>query len=81
MFEQINEPVDVLAEFKAGKLMPTKFVWGGKEYAVTKLNLAYYHFEGRKKVYYFAVSDGANYFKLKLDSASLMWTLLESNMD
>jgi hypothetical protein len=81
MFEQINEAVEVLADFKAGRLVPIRFVWSGRVYSVSKLNLTYHHSEGRGKAYYFAVSDGANYFKLKFDTESLVWTLLESNID
>ena len=90
MFEQINEPIDVVAVFstKGGsasggnrELKPFKFLWKGREFIVKKINLVYSSFEGRSKIYYFAVSDDSNYFKLRFDTESLHWTLLESYVD
>ena len=78
MFSQINEPIEVISKFKTGLMEPVKFLWGGREYLVKKINLSWSHFEGRSKIYYFAVSDGANYFKLRFNSENLSWTLLES---
>ncbi|MGE5297757.1 MAG: hypothetical protein ACM3KM_01190 [Acidobacteriaceae bacterium] len=80
-FEQINEPIEVISLFKEGSLVPVKFLWQGKQYVVSKVNLAYHHFEGRIKIYFFTVSDNANYFKLQFNSDSLNWTLLESYVD
>ena len=81
MFEQINELIDVVAEFKGNKLLPVKFIWHSKEFIVKKLNLAYSKREGRGKFYYFAVSDGANYFKLQFNAENLNWVLLETYVE
>ncbi|OGE82020.1 MAG: hypothetical protein A3B10_04030 [Candidatus Doudnabacteria bacterium RIFCSPLOWO2_01_FULL_44_21] len=94
MLENINEPVDIACRFTCppslrsgdsrrvgSKLIPTKFLWHGREIIVKKVNLAYSNREGRGKFYYFAVSDGANYFKLRFDSDKLTWILLETYVD
>ncbi len=81
MYEQINEPVQVATLFKDGELKPLKFLWKGREYLVRKINLTYSNFEGRAKIYYFAVSDNNNYFKLQFNSDNLNWTLLESYIE
>ncbi|MBX4187859.1 MAG: hypothetical protein KW793_01850 [Candidatus Doudnabacteria bacterium] len=81
MYEQINDPVQVATLFKDGEVKPLKFLWKGKEFLVRSVNLAYSRFEGRAKVYYFAVSDRNNYFKLQFNSDNLIWTLLESYVD
>lgn len=81
MFQQINERIQVISKFADGKIMPLKFLWSGREFFVKKINLTYFHFEGRSKIYYFAVSDSVNYFKLQFDSNSLNWTLLESYVE
>ena len=90
MFNQINEPIEVVAKFFAGKLLPVKFFWParsasgsvsgrhGQEILIKKINLAWSRWEGRTKFYFFAVSDNANYFKLQFNSENLSWTLLES---
>ncbi|OGE81300.1 MAG: hypothetical protein A3H72_00505 [Candidatus Doudnabacteria bacterium RIFCSPLOWO2_02_FULL_48_8] len=81
MFSQIDEPIDVIAKFSKNKLTPVKFLWGGREYLVRKINLTWSSFEGRSKIYYFAVSDNVNCFKLRFDTESLRWTLLESYVE
>jgi hypothetical protein len=81
MFEQINEPIQVATLFRDGELKPLKFLWKGREFLVKTINLAYSAFEGRSKIYYFAVSDQNNYFKLQFNSDSLVWTLLESYVE
>lgn len=81
MLEQINETVDVVTLFKQNKTVPWKFLWQGKEFVISKVNLTYSTWEGRSKIYYFAVSDNCNYFKLRFNTDSLCWTLLESYVD
>jgi hypothetical protein len=81
MYQEINDPIEVAGIFKTGKLIPLKFLWKGREYAVKQINLTYHHFEGKVKIYFFTVSDNANYFKLQFNSDTLGWTLLESYVD
>ncbi len=81
MYQEINEPIQVAGIFKDGALKPFKFLWHGKEFAVEKVNLSYSSFEGRAKLYFFAVSGGGNYFKLQFNADNLIWTLLESYVD
>ena len=81
MYQTINEPIQVVSNFKEGKVQSLKFLWKDREYLFDKINLSYHHFEGRAKFYYFTVSDSVNYFKLQFNSDSLNWTLLESYVD
>ena len=81
MLEQINQPIDIITVFKENKAIPWKFLWQGKEYIIKKINLMYSSREGRGKIYYFAVSDNTNYFKLQFNTEDLKWTLLESYVD
>ncbi len=81
MFQQIDDPIQVLVSFKDGQIKPIKFLWHQREYLVTSVNLVYHHFEGRVKFYYFAVSDSANYFKLRFNADDLTWVLLETYSD
>ncbi len=77
-FNEINEPIEVIAKFSGNKTIPLKFLWHGREIIIKKVNLAYTSFTGRTKFYYFAVSDSTNYFKLQFNTENLNWTLLES---
>ena len=91
MFNEINEPIQVIAKFVhlrqgsggqvGNKTIPVKFLWNGKEILIRKVNLTYSRREGRSKFYFFAVSDDVNYFKLQFNSENLQWTLLESYAD
>ena len=81
MLEEINQPVEVMTLFRGDQVQPWKFLWQGKEYLIKKVNLTYSTWEGRNKIYFFAVSDNTNYFKLRFDTGSLKWTLLESYVD
>ncbi|HEX9502809.1 MAG TPA: hypothetical protein VF974_00615 [Patescibacteria group bacterium] len=78
MFDQINEPIEVVSIFRENKLIPFKFFWQGQEILIKKVNLTHSRFEGRVKFYFFAVSDNTNYFKLQFNTDNLSWTLLES---
>jgi hypothetical protein len=81
MYETINDPIHVAAIFKNGQATPLKFLWNGREYRVHAVNLSYTQHEGRAKIYYFAVSDQANFFKLRFDSSDLSWTLVETYVE
>ena len=81
MFNELNDPISVQVLFKQGKTLPFKFVWKNTEIVITRVNLVYSSFEGKHKIYYFAVSDDVNYFKLRFNTENLSWTLLESYVD
>ena len=74
---KINERVDVLVDFVGQAVKPLVFKWGGRDYSVKKINLIHIAREGRDKIYYFSVTDDANYFKLKFNTSSLEWGLEE----
>ena len=77
MFEQVNQIIEVSASFRDGKLIPQKLIWSGREIMITQVNLSHHVWEGRSKIYYFAVSDSVNDYKLRFDSDKLTWDLLE----
>ena len=78
IYQKINERIDVLVDFAGTQIRPLVFKWGGRDYQVKKVNLVHMAREGRDKVYYFSVSDEANYFKLKYNTESLEWLLEET---
>jgi len=77
MHELINEPIKVLASFLKGQVSPLSFVWQGRRYNPTKINLVHSERKGRGKVYYFSVSDNANFYRLAFDNQNLEWRLME----
>ncbi len=81
MLTKLNDPIEVAVRFQAGKAIPWKFLWQGREIKIVKVNLVHHVWEGRSKIYYFAVSDNSNYFKLRFDTDKLTWRLVESYAD
>jgi len=89
MHEKVNEPIEVLVKFnpsassgQVNKMVePTFFKWRGKTYRVEKINLVHKERLGDDKIYYFSVSDNANFFRLAFSTADLGWRLEELYYD
>jgi hypothetical protein len=77
MLEKIDEQIEVSVNFGSQKVMPNFFKWRGKTYTVEKLNLVHKEHDGNDKIYYFSVSDSANYFRLAFFTRDLSWRLEE----
>ena len=77
MYQAINEPVEVLVTFCQRKVLPLFFKWRGQRYRVERVNLIHSQRDGAEKIYYFNVSDRANYFKLAFSTRHLSWELKE----
>ena len=77
MHEVINDPIDVIVSFTENKVIPKLFKWNKRNYKIETINLVHTKMEGKKKIFYFSVSDLTNYFKLKLDTDCLEWHLIE----
>lgn len=77
MYENINEPVEVFVGFFKKKVRPLVFRWRNHKYTINKVNLVHVSYEGKDKIYYFSVTDNANYFKLRFNTESLDWKLME----
>jgi len=74
----LNEPVEVIALFKAGHhpCQPVRFKRrNGKEVSVTELGLRHPLPNGLKTVHAFDVTDGGTDYRLIFDSERLTWRL------
>lgn len=81
MHEILNDPIDVTVAFKDNRVLPRTMRWNERDYKIDTVNLVHTAREGTKRVFYFSVSDAANYFKLKLDPEFLEWRLVELYTD
>lgn len=81
MHEFLHDPVDVLVSFSDNRVVPKRMRWNQRHYEIDSVNLVHSAREGQKRIFYFSVSDKANYFKLKLDPESLEWHLVELYSD
>lgn len=76
--EFLNEPVQVVAVFKAGfrPCQPVKFRRAnGREIEVTELGLRHPVSNGLKTIHIFDVTDGGADYRLEFDSERLTWHL------
>lgn len=78
MYKDVNEPVEVLCAYVRNKALPLYFRWKERRYKIDKVNLVHSSRRGRDKLYYYSVSNAANYFKLCHDTASNRWQLIEA---
>jgi len=77
MHEFMNDPIDVSVDFSGRRIRPKRVRWGNKVYDIAKVNLVHGAREGQKRIFYFSVSDTANFMKLKLDTETLEWHMVE----
>lgn len=75
MLEKIDEPIEIIVEFRAGQVLPRVFKWRGKKYNIEKINMVHKERQGNEKIYYFSVSDNANFFRLAFSTRDLSWRL------
>ena len=77
MLEKLNDPIQVLAQFNGKKIMPEFFKWRDKTYKIEKLNMVHKERDGNDKIYYFSVTDNANFFRLAFFTRDLSWKIEE----
>lgn len=77
MHEILNDPIDVTVDFVGNRVRPRRVRWGKHVYPMKKVNLVHGAREGKKQIFYFSVSDSANFMKLRFDTETMEWRLVE----
>ena len=77
MLEKLDEAIEVAVQFKQNKVLPAFFKWRSKTYRVEKVNMVHKERDGNDKIYYFSVSDNANFFRLAFFTRDLSWKIQE----
>lgn len=77
MGSEATEQVEVLVRFGKSGLFPHKLKIGARTYEIEKVNLVHSITDGLVRIYFFSVSDGANYWKLGFNTESLNWWVEE----
>jgi len=81
MYEEIDEPIDVIAEFavdpKRGttKMRPVSFIWQKRDYEISEITFIWQAKEGDTKYLYFAAQNGANTYEIRYDTHAIEWRL------
>jgi len=74
MYQELNDPVDVLVLFEDGALKPQRFRWKGHVHRVAQITGRWKTDKGARQVRHFALMDEeANFFQLAYDEHSSVW--------
>jgi len=77
MVTTIEEPVDVSAVFRGGKLRPTAFLWRGRRYDIRRVTGTYRVPKGRYlELYYAVTSDNPEVYELRFSTEGMSWSLV-----
>ncbi len=75
-FEDIADPIEVIALFRGGKMRPLKFRWRNREYKVERVNGGWMTDEGRCRFYHYSVmSDGPDVYEISYNSEKFHWLI------
>lgn len=79
MAESINESVSVAlwSNHITKKILPYSIYWHGRKHQIHSVGLHHVLREGRTLIHIFSVTDGTTFFKLRYDTETLLWRLLE----
>ena len=72
-----NDPIEVLVIFKKHRAEPFSFKWGGRKYAIEKVNLVHAQNTGSGKQVSYSVMSNDTYFKIVFDTNEMLWHLEE----
>jgi len=75
--ELLNEPIGVTVEFAGKRVRPTHVHWNGQKYNIRNVNLVHSTTEGETRIFYFSVSNDTSFLKLRLDTSTLEWRIVE----
>ena len=75
MFEQINEPIKVLASFSKGVITPHQFSWQHRLIKIAQINLVHPLKDGAVTHHVFFVSSATANYKITFNTVTLKWYL------
>ena len=82
MIETIEEPIEVLARFDRGTLVPFRFRWNQSTFRISKLTSTWEDREGQARRCHFSVlTDTQDYFELRFHTGDFSWILSKTSID
>jgi hypothetical protein len=82
MYQEINEPISVVAAYAKGKVSPEKVEWGKRVYEVKKINNDWRQKAGTVYHLYFSVETDRNTsMVIVFDPSDLSWRLASINAE
>jgi hypothetical protein len=77
MHEFMHDPIEVTVSFCGARVKPTSITWNNRHYSIPHVNLVHNTLEGQNRIFYFSVSDATNFMKLRFDTSTLSWHIIE----
>jgi len=79
MLQKVKVPVSVILEYnsKLRRVFPKSVHWDGNDYPVTKVGFHHTFREGKTLIHVFSVDTPSLFFRLRLNTDNLQWTLEE----
>lgn len=79
MIQKISAPISVqlVYDHRRHTVAPKKLLWDGREYLVTQVGLHHTFREGRTLFHIYSIVSNQLFFRVRLDTDTLFWTLEE----
>jgi hypothetical protein len=72
----VSEPVEMVGHFRAGRVYPCRFRYGGRVYRVTSVSSCWESREGAYLSYHFVVrTTDDDVFEVRFDGREMRWVL------
>lgn len=73
--EHLDERIEVLAFFRAGRAYPRVFFWKHKKYKVREITYNWQERCGQETLNYFSVSTGIDLYQISFNNTTLSWRI------
>lgn len=79
MIQTYNEPVSVIliSDANTRAVRPSSVIWAGRTYPIIKVGLHHKLYKGETLVHIYSVVSNNIFFRLELNTDSLLWRLTE----
>jgi hypothetical protein len=76
MDQEINQPIEVMAVFEKGKMLPVRFRWNGRVVKIVHITARWRTNEGRfRKKHYSVMNQNSEFFQLTYKERTSEWFL------
>jgi hypothetical protein len=76
MYQEMDEPIEVVVLFQNNRMKPSRFRWNGRVYHVSEVTGDWKTDVGAYRVRHFAVvDDSSNFFQLSYDERKTCWVI------
>jgi hypothetical protein len=76
MDQEINQPIEVMAVFEKGRMLPVRFRWNGRVVKIVHVTARWRTNEGRfRKKHYSVMNQNSEFFQLTYKERTSEWFL------